>query len=209
MSKNLLPIAKEGFSYLLYTFFAFIVFEILDLDILSFLSVVLFVYLVYMFRNPEREMINYEKGSVVSVADGNVLNIVELEDSKHFAYRVDIETTCRDISFLRAPFNATCKDVEVLRGTRVSKNSKLFGSLNENGTIIFEDENGNKVKVKHTLTNSFDELHVDVVKTVLQGQRYGFMLKGVTSIYLPSNFRLNVSVGSQTISSKTLIGYFL
>lgn len=209
MSKNLLPIAKEGFLYLLYTFFAFIVFEILDFEILSFLSAVWFICLVYIFRNPEREIVNYEKDSVVSVVDGSVLNIVELEDSKHFTYRVDIETRCKDVSFLRAPFNATCKDVEVLRGTRVSKNSKLFSSLNENGTIIFEDENGKQIKVKHTLTNSFDELNIDTVKTVLQGQRYGFMLKGITSIYLPSNFRLNVSVGSEVISSKTLIGYFL
>jgi len=62
----------------------------------------------------------------------------------------------------------------------------------------------------HRLKQSFDSIHIDafVNQTRLQGGRYGVMLNGVTTLYLPLNFRLNVNVGNQVKASETLVGYF-
>lgn len=210
MPKNLLPVAREGFRYICCIVILFVIFRILELDFLSFLMILALGSTIYFFRNPEREVSNYAEGSVVSVVDGKVSNITELENDKNFAYKIDIKTNYKDVSLLRVPFSSTVEDISIFNGTRVSNSSNLFHKLNEYGVIIFEDNNHNKIKVEHRLTRSLDNLHVNVIKSqnLLQAQRYGFMLSGVTSIYLPSNFRLNISVGTEVVASKTLIGYF-
>lgn len=210
MKTNLLPIARESFKYLCCIAVIFVLAVIFDSNIFKFLSFLSFIFIVYFFRNPEREIVNYDKDSVVSVVDGKILNISELNDYEEYAYKVDIKTTYCDVSFLRTPMNSKIKDVFLYRGTRVGSSSKLFSSLNEFLCVTFENSDTNRVKVEHRLTKSFDDLHINVVKSqkLLQTQRYGFMLSGITSIYLPSNFRLNISVGNEVQSSKTLIGYF-
>jgi len=35
------------------------------------------------------------------------------------------------------------------------------------------------------------------------------MVNGITNIYLPKIFRINLGVGSQVIASQTLVGYFI
>ena len=43
---------------------------------------------------------------------------------------------------------------------------------------------------------------------VLQAHRYGFMLNGLSSIYLPSNSRVGIKEGMTLKAGESLIGYF-
>ena len=60
------------------------------------------------------------------------------------------------------------------------------------------------------LKQSFDEIRIAAKESqsLLQGSRYGVMISGVTTIYLPQNFRLNINIGSELKASESLIGYF-
>lgn len=209
MRANLLPVAQEGWRYIAYAFSFFIFFAIFDFDLLTFFSSLLLIALIYSFRNPERQLPMFEKLSVVAPSDGVVKAIVELDDVA-FAYRVDIESSSLDVGVLRAPLNATVESVRKFNGTRVSKSSKLFNDTNENVELVFVDENDNKLKVTHTLKQSFSPLFIDIIESqsIHQTARYGLMLNGVTSIYLPHNFRLNVNVSNELKASESLIGYF-
>ena len=209
MRANLLPIAQEGWKYIASTFAFLILFSLLDLDFLTLFTSLLLIAFLFLFRNPERQLPMFEKLSVVSPSDGVVKAIVELQESP-YSYRVDIESTCLDVAVLRAPLSAKLESITKYNGTRVSKNSKLFNDTNENVVLVFVDENLNRLKIIHRLKQSFAPLFIEKIQSqnLQQTGRYGLLINGVTSIYLPNNFRLNVNVGNELKASESLIGYF-
>lgn len=209
MKSNLFIVAKEGLAYIAFSLLALIIFSIFDLDLFGFLSLLILIFFIYVFRNPEREFPGFEKNSVVSPVDGTVLSIQELQDSE-YSYKVEIESSYFDVSILRAPMNSKIETIELINGSRVSKKSKLFKDTNEKAELVFVDENLNKVKVIHILKQSFAPIFINIIKkqNLHQASRYGVAINGVTSIYLPNNFRLNINVGNELKASESLIGYF-
>lgn len=209
MNNNLFPIAKEGWNYIGYAVIAFFIFSVFDFGLLKFLSFVAILFLLFVYRNPEREMQVFQNASVVSPADGTVISIEEIKDKK-YAYKVEIEANYLDVGVLRVPMNSSLQHLSVKHGARLSTNEPLAKTLNENAELIFEDEASNRVKVVHLLKNSFDGININVIEgqKVLQSSRYGVMINGVTTLYLPQNFRLNISVGNEVKASQTLVGYF-
>jgi len=209
MRNNLFIIAKSGWKYIAYAAAAFILFSILDLDILAFVAFVATALFIYLFRNPERVTPFYQQKSLVSPCDGVVTAIEDLEEAD-FAYRLDIESSYFDVGVLRVPMHAKVENIQIVRGTRVAKSSKLFPLLNEHASITFHDDNGNRVKVIHRLKQSLAPLDIELIRAqeLMPSARYGMMINGVTSIYLPANFRLNLNVGQELKGAETLIGYF-
>ncbi len=209
MKSNILPVSSVGFKYIISAFIAFIVFYIFDIDFLAFISFVLIVVFGYIFRNPERELPSFEKNSLVSPVDGSVVSIEDIQDSE-YAYKLEIDSGYLDVGVLRTPFDSVVQSVTLRKGARLSKASILYEDINENAELIFIDENSNSVKIRHQLKRSFDSININLKTTqnIKQASRYGVMINGITTIYLPKNFRLNVTLGSELEGSKTLIGYF-
>lgn len=211
MKSNLLPIAKEGWSYLAYSVAALIVFTILDLDLLQFLAFLTTLFFVFIFRNPERENMLYQQNSVVSPVDGVVSSIEELQNENSYAYKVEIDGSYLNVALVRAPFTSTMEEIELQRGARLSAFRMLSKSINENAALIFSDEkSANKMKVVHRLKQSIKGIDIDVKKAqgLVQGARYGLVVNGITELYLPHNFRLNIGIGNELRASESLIGYF-
>ena len=126
-------------------------------------------------------------------------------------YKVVIEGSYFNVSLLRAPFSATLEDITIKRGARLSSLSPLSQDLNEQVELLFSDKKSlNKIKIVHMLKQSFAPIAINVAEnqSMMQGSRYGLMVNGTTTLYLPTNFRLNVSVGSELVASETLVGYF-
>ena len=210
MRSNLFPVAKEGMVYTLSSAF-FLLFSVsFDFDILTFFFSLSTLFFVYIFRNPERKLRNFEKGNLLSPVDGKLLSVEELAPNDEYALKVKIQSGYENISLLRAPLSAQISSIQHYKGTRVSQYSNLFSSLNENVEIVFSDLQNNTLKVSHRLTKSFKSLDVDllVAQNVLQTSRYGVMVSGVTTLYLPKNFRLNVRTGESLSAGESLIGYF-
>ena len=209
MKSNLFPISNSGFKYIASAFLAFIIFLIFDIEFLAFFFFVLVLALGFIFRNPEREVPLIEKNSLLSPVDGKVISIENIQNSE-YAYKLEIDANYLDIGVLRAPFDSTLQSVIIRRGARLPKSSTLFKDINENAELIFVDVNSNCVKVVHQLKRSFDDITIDVknAQNIKQASRYGVMINGTTTIYLPKNFRLNVSIGYEVEGSQTLIGYF-
>ena len=209
MRNNLFIIAQSGWKYIAVSLTIFVLFIILDCSLLAILSFIITLALLYVFKNPERELMSFEEDSIVSPVDGVVSSITELENSE-YAYRVDIESGYMDVSLLRVPIQAHVQSIKFQKGTRVSKKSKLVELLNENVEIVFVHTSGSKIMVKHTLTRSFAPLDIGIFESqnLLKTTRYGLMLTGVTSLYLPANVRLNLNVASELKASESLIGFF-
>lgn len=209
MKSNLLPISSTGFKYVASAFLAFIIFSIFDIEFLALISFLLILAFGFIFRNPEREVPSFENNSFVSPVDGSVISIEDIQESE-YAYKVKIDSTYLDVGVLRTPFDATLQSVVKMNGTRLPTASTLSEDINESAELIFIDDNSNSVKVVHKLKRSFDDISVDVknAQNVKQASRYGVMSNGTTTLYLPKNFRLNVTLSSELVGSQTLIGYF-
>lgn len=209
MKSNLLPVSNTGFRYIISALVAFIVFSIFDIDFLALVSFIFIISFGVIFRNPERELPLFEKNSLVSPVDGSVVSIEDIQDSQ-YAYKVEIDSTYLEVGVLRTPFDSVVKSVTKRRGARLAKTSVLSKDINESAELIFVDDNSNSVKVRHQLQRSFDDINIDIKPTqnIKQAYRYGVMSNGITTIYLPKNFRLNVTLGSELEGSQTLIGYF-
>lgn len=206
--RNLFIVAKSGWSYLLVTFVLGLFFIAIDFNVLAFVAFALLLFFLYVFRNPERELSSFEDTSIVSPVDGVVTAIEELEDSE-YAYRIDVVSSYFDVSLLRSPISATLKELSIQKGARVSNTSALK-KINENVSIVFGDSKSNNIKITHTLGQSFAGIDIDTTaeQKLLKGSRYGLMLCGVSSIYLPKNVRLNLHVSTRLRASETLIGFF-
>ncbi len=209
MKNNLLPIAKEGWNYILGAISLFVIFAFLDLDFLQFFAFLATIFFIFVFRNPERQHLYYQENSVVSPVDGVVASIKELKDDK-YAYKIEIDSSYFNVSLLRTPFSSSIESIEKQNGARLSTLSSLSKKINENSELIFIDKNSNTAKVSHRVKQSFMGINIKAreFQNFNQGSRYGVMVNGVTTLYLPQNFRLNISVGSELVASETLVGYF-
>lgn len=209
MSHNLLPIAKEGWKYIGSSIVLFFLLGFLDLSFLQFFSFIGILFFIFVFRNPERELVNFQDLSVVSPVDGKVISIKELKDEE-YGYKIKIESSYLNVSFLRVPMNATVSCVSVKHGARLSKFSNLSNDLNEKAEIVFRDKNSNSLMVVHRLKQSFNGIDIQVINAqkVNQSFRYGLMHTGITTLYLPKNFRLNINIGQEVHAAQNLVGYF-
>lgn len=209
MKNNLFPIAKEGWNKIGFSALAFFVALILDLDFLQFIFFLCTLFLIYVYRNPERMAPHFQAGSVVSPVDGVISSIEEISEGE-YSYQITIDTGYLDVSVFRVPSTAKVLEASVFHGTRLSRAYQLSDKLNENATIVFEDTQKNKFKVLHQLKQSFDAIHVSLVdgQEVTQGARYGAMVYGTTTLYLPQNFRMDIKVGDEISANDTLVGYF-
>lgn len=209
MRNNLLPVSQAGFKAIGCGVVLLVLTIFLDFDFLSLVLFIATTLLIFVYRNPEREILAFQEQSVLSPVDGKVVSIENIQDSE-YAYKITINSSYTDIGVLRVPMNSVIEKINLVRGAKLAQNTLLASKINENSTLIFKDSLLNRVKVTHILKQSFADISISTVEAqnVLQTTRYGFMTNGLSTLYLPHNFRVNVSVGKEVIASETLIGYF-
>ena len=209
MQSNLFPIAREGWQYLITLAILLVIFNILDYSILSFVTFIFILLTAYVFRNPERLIVFFEDTSILAPCDGTVQSITELNDPV-YGYRVDIESALYDTAILRAPISGEIKSVKRANGCKLPKSSKLYNDLSENIELVFVDNASNQIKVVHQLKETIFPLFIDLSEkaTLFKSSRYGLANNASTSLYLPKNFRFNISIGNNIKASESLIGYF-
>lgn len=191
----------------------FLILEIIDAEFLAFLAFVAMILIAYFYRNPERITPFYQEKSIVSVCDGKVLAIESVENldgSSEPCHKVSIVSGYMDTAMLRAPFTSHLNLLALRRGARLSRESANFELLNEALRFKFVSKNENTLIVYHQLTQSFDDFNLQAQdkQELLQGARYGLMLKGITTLYIPASSRIAVNVGTHLRAGETLIGYF-
>ena len=203
-------IAKDGLKCISATAFLVLFFLIIDAEVLTFLSTILFLFTVWVYRNPERTIGQQQDKSIVSVCDGTVKSIETLEDEDgNTSYKVVIKNHFYDTSILRVPFNSTVKEVKTVSGARLSDKSLLAERLNEKSLSIFIS-GSEQVIVMHTLQIASVGIKNRLVEkqSVVQGARYGLMVKGESIMILPPESRVALKVGHNVRAGETLVGYF-
>lgn len=209
INNNLFVLYKDGWKYISIALVLSVFLYAFSLHTLAFISFLLAGVFIFVFRNPERLFPVFQSSSLLSPVDGIVESIEEIDNSE-YAYKLTIDSSLFDVGILRAPMSAKIESIEHIKGTKVGIKSTLYQDLNETLCLIFVNNDTNKIKVIHRLKESFIPLYVDIKESqeVYQTARYGFINNTSTTVYIPNNFRLNISVGSTLKASESLLGYF-
>ncbi len=181
----------------------------MGLEIFTFILLVLLGCVLYRHRNPERISNFAQEGSILCPLDGKVKKISSIENSPidgKPGFEVVVESGISDIAILRAPLNAKMHIEKLQRGAMLSAKSSEY-ILNENALIRFSSPEGD-VMMKHTLGSWTRPLAFGVEGEINQNQRYGYMLNGISSIYLPSNSRVAIKEGMHLRAGESIIGFF-
>ncbi len=203
-------IAKDGFKCIAATVALMLFLMMIDAEFLTFVSLLLVLVTIWVYRNPERSAPYLDKESIVSVADGVVKSIETIEvDEGIDHYKIVIKSGFLDTSILRVPFGCDVQETETVNGARLSCSNPLSSQINEQSHIVFG--NGEKaVHVTHTLHIASVGIKNRLKNNtpVIQGMRYGLMVKGESTVVLPANSRIAVKVGNKVRAGETLIGFF-
>ena len=105
---NRLPFAREGVPFILAALGITLCFIRLNLTVLSILSGLLFLFVLYFFRDPERIHVNSEK-SVLTPADGKIVEIKELKEDFIPAIIVDYPLLTNKVSYIQSDNIKGCK----------------------------------------------------------------------------------------------------
>ena len=210
MTNDTFIIAKDGFKCIAASVAVMLFLMLIDADFLTFLSFVLVLATVWVYRNPERVAPYLQEESIVSVADGVIKSIETVEVDKGIDhYKIIIKTGFLDTSILRVPFACDVQASETMYGARLASSNPLSSQINEQSHVIFGiDEK--TVTVTHTLHLASVGIknRLQAKKPVLQGMRYGLMVKGESTVLLPANSRIAVKVGDRVRAGETLLGFF-
>jgi phosphatidylserine decarboxylase len=124
-------------------------------------------------------------------------------------FKIVISKSYMDVAIMRTPFDGIVKSYRLQHGSQLSDSTKLAPLLNEQASIVFETEN-KQIAVEHLSLKSIDRLYCYPVagQSIKQGMRYGLMLSGEITIYLPEKSRVAVKVDEEVVAGQTLLGYF-
>jgi len=203
-------IAKDGLKCIAASATLFIIMWAIDADVLSVLSFILLLLTLWVYRNPERAQPYHQENSIVSVCDGTVKSIETVEDEEgNTRYNVSIASSFLDASILRVPFMCDVHESNVVSGARLSASSPLAKRLNEKSLVVF-GEGEKQVVVMHTLHLASIGIinRLTTGNRVVQGTRYGLMVKGESIIALPPESRVAIKVGQKVRAGETLVGFF-
>lgn len=155
-------------------------------------------FIVYVFRDPHRE-IPSSPLAVVSPADGVVTAVGEAHDPYlgRDAVRLTVEMSHLGVFSTRSP----------VEGKILEPRNSSDGDDQPHGVWLKTDENDDLVVVMHRgPLHNLPRCFVRIGERVGQGQRCGYIqMGGRVEVYLPSNCRTQVELGSHVRAGSDVI----
>jgi phosphatidylserine decarboxylase len=207
-----IPIAREGYPFILIAFFCIIVVWLAGIRWLEFLFVPLGVFVVAFFRDPERVVPN-DANSVTSPADGRVIKVERIKDEKFLkadVLRICIFMNVFNVHVNRAIASGTVVDVIYNPGKFFNASLDKASMHNEQNAVIME-QGGRKF--------AFNQIAGLIARRIVcyakpgmkyeKGQRFGLIRFGSrVDVYLPAGCRPNVKVGEKVRAGSSILGYW-
>lgn len=207
-----IPVAREGYPFILIALFCIIVVWLVGLKWLEFLFVPLGVFVVAFFRDPERE-IPKDAGSITSPADGRVIKVELIKDEKFL--KTDVLRICIFMNVFNVHVNravASGKVVDVIYNPGKFFNASLDKASmhNEQNAVIMEDR-GRRF--------AFNQIAGLIARRIVcyakpgmsyeKGQRFGLIRFGSrVDVYLPAGCRPAVKVSEKVRAGSSILGYW-
>ncbi|ALV65328.1 phosphatidylserine decarboxylase [Campylobacter fetus] len=200
---NLRVISKYGYRSI--GLFGVIFLLSLLFDTFIFLSVILLIFVVFIYRNPERLPAVESMDAILSPIDGVIEDIRKSSYNGVLYTEVVIKNSIFDSGVLRAVANLKVDEIKFKNGLNLATTSLDKNLLNNRVAYICSV--GNKQVIIRINSGAISrKIHLEDIKELKVSRRFGFILDGRVSLFLPLTTKLNVSVGN-SVKAADLIGF--
>lgn len=227
-----IPLAREGYPFILASIFVIIIAWLVGLQIVSCFFLALTVFIVSFFRDPERE-IPADPDSIVSPADGRIIIAEKHEgdnppvppfvkggtlsnpplkkgDTGGFI-KISIFMNVFNVHVNRVPASGKVLGVFYNPGKFFSADKDKASLENEQNALLIEADNGKKFMVNQ-IAGLIARRIVCYVKEgdkIERGKRFGMIRFGSRlDVYLPVDCRINVKIGDKVKAGSSILAYW-
>lgn len=206
-----IPVALEGYPFILFCSFAALVFALLQLVYPALAALLLTGFVLWFFRDPERTG-PVDENAFVSPADGKVIVVEKIPDDRFQegeALKISIFMNVFNVHVNRFPMTGTVQQV-------LHNPGKFYSADTAKGALFNEN-----CAVKVVVSQGFEYFVVQVAGLIARrivcwaeqgdelatGQRYGLIRFGSrVDLYLPADFAASVRRGDKVRAGETVLG---
>lgn len=202
-------IAKEGLRFLIPSFFLFVLFTALHYRIPALACFLFFLFCMLFFRNPRRVTVD-EAGTIISPADGKVMEIRDVVDGELLGEerkRIGIFMSPVDVHVNRAPVGGRVATVQHRDGRFGMAFRKDIDQVNERNYILIESGNERvlMVQIAGFLARRITS-YVKAGDEVRKGQTVGMISFGSrVDVYLPKGYEPMVDLQEKVRAGVTVL----
>lgn len=213
MQRIELPLASEGYPFILFSGFATLAFCLLGLVVPALFFLLLTAFVTYFFRDPVR-VLPEEAGAIVSPADGKVIVAREIDDDRFHHERVmkiSIFMNVFNVHVNRIPFAGTVERVVLTPGRFYAADKDKAVLHNEHCVVTVATPSGARYTVVQIagLIARRIVCRAEPGDQVVSGQRYGMIRFGSRlDIYLPLTTEIKVREGELVRAGESVLGLF-
>jgi phosphatidylserine decarboxylase len=196
--------AKDAYSFLIPVLSMAILFLVFDFKWPALLFAVLGIFVAFFFRDPER-VIPGEESSIVSPADGKIVDILAAADG---TTRISIFLSIFDVHVNRAPISGRVESVSYLPGRFKAAFDSSASIENEQNVLVID---GGSYRIKFSQIAGILARRIVCWKkpgdSVSKGERIGLIKFGSrVDTFLPQDVRLAVKLGDKVRGGSSVIG---
>lgn len=208
-----LPIAVEGFPFIVAALLASIAAWMMSLPSVAAAMISLTAFIAFFFRNPRRNTPDAE-GILVAPADGRVIKVEKGATAPHTGTpctKVSIFMSVFNVHVNRFPTTATVRRAIYRAGKFFVASLDKASEHNEQNSLVLEDSAGREM-VMVQIAGLIARRIVCYAKEgdrFSTGERFGLIRFGSRlDIYLPSEAKVEVGPGDRTRAGETVLGRF-
>jgi len=211
MQKPELPLASEGYPFILFSGFATLICSLLGFAIPALLGLLLTGFVTYFFRDPARVLPDVP-GAIVCPADGKVIIVREVDDDRYLQQRVmkiSIFMNVFNVHVNRIPFAGTVERVVLSPGKFYAADKDKAVLHNESCALTLttpDNQRYTMVQIAGLIARRI-VCRAEKGDRVVAGERFGLIRFGSrVDLYLPLSTRITVSEGQTVTAGETVLG---
>ena len=205
------PLASEGYPFILFSAFATLSFSLLGLVVPALGALLLTAFVTYFFRDPAR-VLPEETDAIVSPADGKVIVVRELDDDCFLherVHKISIFMNVFNVHVNRIPLAGTVERVVLTPGRFYAADKDKAVLHNERCALTVATPAGARYAVVQIagLIARRIVCRAEPGDRVTAGQRYGMIRFGSRlDLYLPLATEIRVREGELVRSGESVLG---
>jgi len=205
-----IPVAREGAPFILASFFSAIIAFVAGAFLPGVFLILVTAFILAFFRDPER-VIPQAPGAIVSPADGRVIKVERVTDSRLLGgevMKISIFMSIFDVHVNRVPSSG--------RVESVSYNPGRFLVANRDKASLENEQNGLVVRTPGGRVYAFNQIAGLVARRIVcrvgpgdvltRGDRFGMIRFGSRlDVYLPTECTPGVETGDRVRAGSSII----
>lgn len=207
-----LPIAKEGYTFIIPMAIATLLFGLVGWVYLAGVFCGITLFILYFFRNPTRTP-PLSAGAILSPADGKVLEVANHREDRYLhreAVKISIFMSLLDVHVNRSPITGRVMKRAYHPGKFFAANTDKSSLLNEQNALILCSRDGFEIlfiQIAGIIARRI-VCYAQKGNLLKRGQIFGMIRFGSrVDIFLPLSVDIQVRVGDHVKAGETILGY--